>query len=94
MGRCDAFQLTDEEAKYLLKEMNAQLAAIDQLEGILLDEEVQPASRGVPYPPERSQKLRVDKVDSEKNPDKITAQAPKTRDGFVVVPDIPHTALE
>jgi len=88
------FKLEESESQYLLKEMNAQLGAIDRMEAITLDEELPLASRGVPYPPERKQVLRADKEQSFENPGKIIAQAPETRDGYIVVPDIPHTTLE
>jgi len=88
------FKLEESEAAYLLKEMNAQLGAIDQLAAINLDEGVQPAARGVPYPKERRQALREDDPEPFADPESINCQATETRDGYVVVPDIPHTTLE
>lgn len=88
------FKLEESEAGYLLKEMNAQLGAIDQLAAIDLDDGVHPAARGVPYPAERRQALRKDDPEPFADPESINQQAPKTRDGYVVVPDIPHTTLE
>ena len=88
------FKLEESEAAYLLKEMNAQLGAIDQLAAIDLDESVQPAARGVPYPAERRQALREDEPETFGDPESINRQAPEARDGYIVVPDIPHTTLE
>ena len=88
------FKLEEPEAAYLLKEMNAQLGAIDQLAAIDLDEDVQPAARGVSYPKERRQGLREDEPETFGDPESIHRQAPETQDGYVVVPDIPHTTLE
>ena len=88
------FKLAESEAAYLLKEMNAQLGAIEQLAAIDLDADAHPAARGVPYPAERRQALRKDAVSPFADPERINKQAPITRDGYVVVPDIPHTTLE
>lgn len=88
------FKLEESEAQYLLGEMNAQLAAIDQLEAIELDGNLPPASHGVPYPAGRKQRLRGDVVKPFEEAGEIIAQAPRTRDGYIVVPDIPHTTLE
>lgn len=88
-----ALELEAEEAEYLRKELNNQLGAIHILEGIELPDGVEPAARGVPYPPERSAPVRKDEaVDCEER-DAILAQAPELEDGYIVVPDIPHEEL-
>jgi len=58
-----ALELDQEQAAYLLRELNHQLKAIHELEAI-------------------------------PNPGEILSQAPENRDGYIVVPDIPHTTLE
>ena len=88
------FKLDEKESQYLLKEMNAQLGAIGQLAAIEIEDGLPPVSRGVPYPPERKQPLRDDKEVPFDDSARIIAQAPELEDGYIVVPDIPHTTLE
>ena len=88
------FELDEDQAKYLLKELNSQLSAICQLENIQLEEDLYPSSHGVPYPPERKPDLRADERRPFTDYEAIMDQAPKSKDGFFVVPDIPHTTLE
>jgi len=88
------FALEEGEARYLLRELNSQLSAIHQLEAIPLDEDLPPASHGVPYPQDRKQPLREDLWDACKDASSILGQAPQTEGGYIVVPDIPHTDLD
>ncbi len=88
-----ALALSQEEAEYLRRELNNQLAAIHTLESIPLPEGIEPAARGVPYPPERSQPLREDVVEGCEQVAEILAQAPEFEDGYIVVPEIPHEDL-
>ena len=89
-----ALALNEEEADYLLAELNSQLAAIRELEAIDLPDDVPPASHGVPYNEENSPPLRNDYVNACDDVDAILAQAPQVDDRYIIVPDIPHTALE
>ena len=88
-----ALELSEEEAEYLLKELNNQLTSVAELAAIPLDEDTPIASHGVPYPAEISPEMREDKHDPFKNPEEILAQAPESEDGYFVVPDIPHEDL-
>ncbi len=89
-----ALDMDATEADYLRTELNHQLRAIDELAAIALDESVEIASHGVPYPPEHRSPLRIDAPIATIHPDAILHQAPESEDGYLVVPDIPHTTLE
>jgi aspartyl-tRNA(Asn)/glutamyl-tRNA(Gln) amidotransferase subunit C len=89
-----ALQLTPQESDYLRRQLNGQLKAIHELERIPLSEEVPPAAHGVPFPAGVRPVLRPDQVQPSLDAAKILAQAPETDEGYFVVPDIPHTALE
>lgn len=89
-----ALELNPEEAVYLRRELNHQLAAISELEAIPLDANIPASLHGVPFTPAISPSLRCDEWDAYQNPEGIIAQAPEKEDGFLVVPDIPHTELE
>lgn len=88
-----ALELSGEESEYLRRELNLQLAAIDELEAVPLDENVAPAAHGVPYRPETSQGTRADELTPFEDPAEILKGAPKTEDGYFIVPDIPHEDL-
>jgi aspartyl-tRNA(Asn)/glutamyl-tRNA(Gln) amidotransferase subunit C len=89
-----AFAFDAEEADYLRGELNKQLKAIQQLETVPLERDVPPAMHGVHYTPERSADLREDVWDPWEDPEGILDQAPQVEDGYIVVPDIPHTKLD
>lgn len=89
-----ALDMDAAEAEYLRAELNHQLRVIAELTAIPLDESVEIASHGVPFPPEHRSPLRMDESMATENPDAITKQAPESEDGFLVVPDIPHTTLD
>ncbi|MBN1145674.1 MAG: hypothetical protein JXA78_00350 [Anaerolineales bacterium] len=89
-----ALELASEEAKYLRNELNNQLKAIDELENIPLDEDTPIASHGVPYTPAISPAAREDEWIPYASPEQIIEQAPEIEEGYIVVPDIPHTDLE
>jgi len=89
-----ALELSEREADYLRQELNNQLISIEVLESIPIDAEVQVASHGVPYPPERSPTPREDEVIQDSHKEEIMDQAPETEDGYYVVPDISHEELE
>lgn len=89
-----ALELDAQEAEYLRRELNHQLAAIHILEGIELPDAVEAAARGVPYPPERSAPIREDEIIHSEARDAILSQAPELEDGYIVVPEIPHEELD
>ena len=89
-----ALELPAEEAEYLRRELNNQLKAIHELEAIPLDPGTQATSHGVPYTPAITPHPREDESVSCPNPEEILEQAPEVEDGYIVVPDIPHTELE
>jgi aspartyl/glutamyl-tRNA(Asn/Gln) amidotransferase C subunit len=89
-----ALELNAGEADYLRKELNHQLQAIDELAAIPLDDSVEAAAHGVPYPPDHSASLRKDEPETLTDPARILEQAPETEERYLVVPDIPHTTLE
>lgn len=89
-----ALRMDDKEAGYLYAQLNQQLKAVNELNVIPTDKSVQPASHGVPYPPEVRPALREDIWQPYENTAGILAQAPQTADQYFVVPDIPHTRLE
>ena len=89
-----ALQLDEEQSQYLLCELNKQLNAIQELASIPIPEGLTITTHGVPYGKESKAELREDASDPFLNPDDIIAQAPQTEEGYLSVPDIPHTTLE
>jgi aspartyl/glutamyl-tRNA(Asn/Gln) amidotransferase C subunit len=89
-----ALELSPAEAEYIRRELNLQLAAIHELEAIPLPESTPPAAHGVPYPPEISAPARPDAARQYPQAGDILAQAPESDEGYIVVPEIPHTELE
>lgn len=89
-----ALELDEEQAAYLRGELNSQLSAIRELEAIELEDDLPLASHGVPYDDDSSPELRSDNWEACRQVNHITDQAPKFEDGYIVVPDIPHTTLE
>lgn len=88
-----ALELDPEEAEYIRRQLNNQLKVINEMAAIPLDESIQPAAHGVPYTLQTSPAPRQDTWQPHEDPAGILAQAPETEDGFIVVPDIPHTTL-
>jgi aspartyl-tRNA(Asn)/glutamyl-tRNA(Gln) amidotransferase subunit C len=89
-----ALELTTEEAEYLRRELNHQLASIHTLAAIPLPDDVEPAARGVPYPVETSLPLREDLHSPSDKAQAILAQVPQIEDSYIVVPEIPHEELD
>ncbi|MEN6409413.1 MAG: aspartyl/glutamyl-tRNA amidotransferase subunit C [Anaerolineaceae bacterium] len=89
-----ALELTADEGEYLRRQLNNQLNAIRELEAIPLSADVPLASHGVPYTLENSTTPREDEWRPYPNVQAILAQAPQFEEGYIVVPDIPHTTLE
>lgn len=89
-----ALQLDEAEAEYLRQQLNNQLQSINELEAIPLDEDVPTTWHGVPYTAQTSPAPRPDVWAPYPNPQDILKQAPETAEGYIVVPEIPHTNLE
>lgn len=89
-----ALELDPEEAAYLRRELNHQLRIINELAAIHLEENLPIIPHGVSYSPENRPPLRSDNWIPYIDPSLIIAQAPESEDGYIIVPDIPHTDLE
>lgn len=89
-----ALELDPAEAEYLRGQLNNQLRAIAELAAIPLPEDIPPAAHGVPYTLANSQPPRADEWYPYPDTITIIGQAPQVNDGYIVVPDIPHKALE
>jgi aspartyl-tRNA(Asn)/glutamyl-tRNA(Gln) amidotransferase subunit C len=89
-----ALELDQEEAQYLLTQMNNQIKAIHELEQVPLDEKTPPARHGVPFPTSICQPPREDRVEVYPHVDDLLGQVPIGEDRYIIVPDIPHTELE
>lgn len=89
-----ALELSEKESEYLRAQLNNQLKAIQELVAIPLDPKTPIASHGVPYTPAITPALRGDGWAPYPAPEDILAQAPETDEGYIIVPEIPHTELE
>lgn len=89
-----ALDLSPEESEYLRRELNNQLRAIHDLAAIPISDDIPPAAHGVPFTTENSQGLRSDQWMPYPDGVDIMGQAPQVDDGYIVVPDVPHTTLE
>jgi len=89
-----ALELITEEADYLYQQLNNQLKAIQELEAISLEEDLPITSHGVPFTSEISPPIRTDKWTPYPDAEEILDQAPETKEGYIVVPEIPHQELE
>lgn len=89
-----ALELSPEEAEYLRRQLNNQLNAIHELERIPVDKDTPLASHGIPYTPQITPPIRGDEWHPFPRPEEILEQAPETEDGYIIVPEIPHTELE
>jgi aspartyl-tRNA(Asn)/glutamyl-tRNA(Gln) amidotransferase subunit C len=88
-----ALELSAEEAEYLRKELNNQLKAIRDLEAIPLVKDTPINLHGVTYTSETTPPMRGDEWKPDPSGKDILPQAPQSRDGYIIVPDIPHTDL-
>jgi aspartyl/glutamyl-tRNA(Asn/Gln) amidotransferase C subunit len=88
-----ALELSPAEAEYIRKQLNNQLKAINELAAIPLDESATVTSHGVPYTPETTPPIRSDEWLPYPTPEAILSQAPQVADGYIVVPEIPHTDI-
>jgi aspartyl/glutamyl-tRNA(Asn/Gln) amidotransferase C subunit len=88
-----ALELTPAEAEYLRGELNHQLKAIQELEAIPLEAGTPPAAHGVPYTSATSPAIRPDVWAPHPHPEAILKQAPDSAEGYIIVPEIPHTEI-
>ena len=88
-----ALELSPEEAEYLRRELNNQLKAIHDLEAIPIPPDTPITSYGVPYSDETTPPFRLDEWHPNPAAQDILAQTPEHEDGYIIVPDIPHTDL-
>jgi len=88
-----ALELGAEEAEYIRRQLNNQLKAINELAAIPLDESTPVASHGVPYTPGITPPIRSDEWQPYPRTEAILSQAPQLADGYIVVPEIPHTDI-
>ena len=86
-------ELTPEEAVSIRAKMNEQLKVIHELAAIPLNADLPPVIHGNPYPREIQAPLREDIWTPFENPESIIAQAPRSLDGYIVSPDVPHQKL-
>lgn len=89
-----ALQLNPDQAEYLRRQLNNQLKAVRELEAIPLDENIPISLHGVPYEESGSASPREDEWIKCLDVNAILDQAPQIEDGYIVVPDIPHTELK
>jgi aspartyl/glutamyl-tRNA(Asn/Gln) amidotransferase C subunit len=89
-----SLQLSEDQAEYLRKQLNNQLKAINELEAIPIDPEVPINLHGVPFEETASATPREDAWMKYPDADDLLEQAPQIEDGYIVVPDIPHTELK
>lgn len=89
-----ALELSAEEADYLRRELNNQLNAVHELEAIHVNDSTPVTTHGVPYTSQTSPPAREDEWIPYPHPEDILVQAPETEDGYIAVPEIPHTDLE
>ncbi|MCX6055838.1 MAG: aspartyl/glutamyl-tRNA amidotransferase subunit C [Chloroflexi bacterium] len=89
-----ALELSQEQGDYLRKQLNNQLKVIDELKEIPLEDNVPINLHGVPYSKENSSLPREDVWVPYPDPQEILAQSPLVEDGYIIVPDIPHTTLK
>lgn len=89
-----SLHLDEDQAEYLRGQLNNQLKAIAELAAIPLDNDVPISLHGVPFEEADSAQPRADVWKPYPDPAGILAQAPQVEDGYIVVPDIPHTELK
>ena len=90
-----ALALSPSESEYLRQQLNNQLNAIHELEAIPLQDETHGTSHGVPYTQDTTPAIRADQWIPYPHPEDILAQAPEIdAEGYIIVPEIPHTDLE
>ena len=92
--RLAALELDTQESEYLRGQLNNQLKAIHELELTPVDSGTPIAAHGVPYTAANSQPPRRDQWLPDPDPQRILDQAPEVDERYIIVPEIPHTALD
>ena len=88
-----ALELEEDEAEYIRRQLNDQLAAIAELEAVPLNSDTPPAAHGVSYTPAVSAPARRDEHAPFAKPDEILAIAPEEEERYFITPGIPHEDL-
>jgi aspartyl/glutamyl-tRNA(Asn/Gln) amidotransferase C subunit len=94
LAQLAAFELPPEEAEYLRQQLNNQLKAVRELVSIPIGQDVPPSTHGVTFSPEISPPIRPDEWLPFPFTQEILSQVPEKEDGYIVVPETPHTELE
>ena len=89
-----ALELSPDEGEYIRRQLNNQLKAIQELEAIPLEAGLMITSHGVPYDTENSPAPRADEWIPYPDVDDLLAQVPQVEEGYIIVPEIPHTDLD
>ncbi len=89
-----ALELSTDQAEYLRQQLNNQLKSIHELAAIPIEADVPISLHGVPYAAPESTSPREDEWLPYPDVKEILSQAPQLEDGYIVVPDIPHTTLK
>lgn len=89
-----ALEIGEQEGEYLRSELNSQLRAIQELEGIAIDDDIRITSHGVPYTDNIRAPLREDRIEPCEVADEILAQSADVFERYIVVPDIPTEELK
>lgn len=89
-----SLELNADQAEYLRRQLNQQLTSIRELEAVPLNEDVTISLHGVPFDVQESPKPREDEWIPCMDAETILSQAPQVEDRYIIVPDIPHTALK
>ena len=93
LARTGGLSLSAEESRDLRDEMNRQMEIIRRLEAIPLDAHLKPVIHGNPYPQDIRCGLREDDQIPFPDPADIIGQAPLSREGYIVSPDVPHQKI-
>jgi aspartyl/glutamyl-tRNA(Asn/Gln) amidotransferase C subunit len=88
-----ALELKEDEAEYIRRQLNDQLAAIAELEAVPLEADTPLAAHGVPYTQQISEEPRTDIHKPFEQTGDILETAPEVDERYFVTPDIPHEDL-
>lgn len=88
-----ALELTGEEALYLRQQLNQQLRVVHEMDSMQISSDVKTNPHGIAYTETNSAPIREDVLEPGKKPLDLASIAPQFEDGFIIVPEIPHTKL-
>ena len=89
-----AIALTENEAQYLRRELNKQINIIQEMAAVAVDDEILLTTHGIQYTPMLSPEIRKDIRQPSDKASAIMSQVPESQDGYILVPQTPHTDLE